>query len=211
MIYISYDRSIYIIYISNIICISYNRSEMRSIVIDRDRRLWCGTRALRIYQVRVPFFCFSFSLVWYPHFACLPDTNSLVFNKKIVCGAVSALRIYQARISFFVFSSLSSILVLWLIIIYFDPSFAFVSHLFVTIMCFSLVQSRGKGRHCRRRVSLPLWCRLQPRWVVVRCWYRQPPRASVACRKRRVCAQGRNGRVGTGAVQTPARSVPWRR
>ena len=102
MIYISYDRSIYIIYISNIICISYNRSEMRSIVIDRDRRLWCGTRALRIYQVRVPFFCFSFSLVWYPHFACLPDTNSLVFNKKIVCGAVSALRIYQARISFFV-------------------------------------------------------------------------------------------------------------
>jgi hypothetical protein len=28
-----------------------NRSEMRSIVIDRDRRLWCGTRALRIYQV----------------------------------------------------------------------------------------------------------------------------------------------------------------
>ena len=28
-----------------------DRSEMRSIVIDSERRLWCGTRALRIYQV----------------------------------------------------------------------------------------------------------------------------------------------------------------
>ena len=76
---------------------------MRSIVIDRDRRLWCGTRALRIYQARISFFVLIFVFVRYPRCANLvggraevdadlPIKNVLffifllVFKKLIVPG-----------------------------------------------------------------------------------------------------------------------------